>query len=262
MYLASERFNLLNCAGRNNMLSVNNQITLDDLHEIEVKRPLQAGNRWVGCKHYDLVYSLLYQLDVRSPHVPTDVKFAIGRGGANCVGSLSFGLPFSVGNVSIKNSIGFANHNDRRRPLTAFFGYTFRCKGLRYNLAVAKHTANRRSPSTNMNQEVGLILDACQVSVKRLSTVLVPLLESKITGNEAGELLLCCGRMGLMTGTRVFNISSEFHRHKFSSVWDLIRLWSATVSICPPFRQMDQLLGFYGTLLVRGYNEDHTAKAG
>ena len=91
-------------------------ITLEQLHEVELRTPEFAGRRWQGFQHGELVDIITDEIRSRGWEVE-DMKFSLSQDEADLAGAFALKIPNLEAIPGQDYSLGFLTSNAQRRAV-------------------------------------------------------------------------------------------------------------------------------------------------
>jgi hypothetical protein len=232
-----------------------NNTTLEDLREIPVVRPDNAGATWMGMQHGELVDGILDDIALRGWQT-TDMKFSTARDGADLVGAIGV-LP--TGSeidtpAGIGFGVGFMTSNARRKALRMYVGGTVAVchNGLATGSIVLQ---KKHSVRTDLAAEIEAAMDKYTLAAAGMAGMVARLQEKPIDAPTASDLLAQAGERDLMPRKYLWDVSREFHRpshpeHGTGTAWTLVNAFTEIVKRNPPTRQLHQMDAFQRLVLA------------
>jgi hypothetical protein len=226
----------------------------DELHEIEVVRPVNAGCVWKGVQHGELVDTIDRQLQAHGVQVTGESWFVSGQNKERLSGSMTLKIPGYEAPAGSEFSLGLHHGNDCAHALKFAVGLQiFICS----NGMVSGDFVVRRRHTLHfdVNEVVGHGLDRYLESIDGVTRTVDSLKARAFwTDDEVDGILMEAGREGLMPWSRIGQVDAEyrhptFEDHAQHSGWGLYNAFTYVVQKSPPGRQIDAMSRFRDLIL-------------
>lgn len=219
--------------------------TLDELRTIEVLPPKNAGKRWRGIQHGEMVDTIKNDIIDRGWLIE-DEKYTLAADGADCAGALQLkNVTNLVAPEGLELSLGFLNSNTRRKALQLTVGADVlcctngMCTGSILLSRVHDHTVNL---STEINDAIGRYSN----EAKNIPKIVQNLRETEVSPEQASEILMEVGRARWGVGwATVGRVDAEyrnptFAEHGRNTSWALLNAFTyAARPNIAPIHQME-----------------------
>lgn len=224
-------------------------ITLEQLHEVEVKRPEFAGDRWCGFQHGELVDIIVDEIRSRSWKV-NDMKFSLSQDQADLAGAFDISIPNLPQIPGQEYSLGFLTSNMQRTALKMVVGTTVRC--CTNGMATGEIVLNLKHTNTNTDalcDEIGGAATRYFEKAREIPLLVERMRERTLNVAEASDLLMQAGHAKLMPWARIGQVDSEFRNPTFGehgkgTSWALLNAFTYIVKAQNPMGQMDRMNRF------------------
>jgi hypothetical protein len=224
-------------------------ITLEQLHQVEVKEPANVGGRWQGFQHGQLVCIIMDEIRARGWKI-NDMQFAMSKDEADLAGAFALSIPKIESIAGQDYSLGFLTSNAQRRALKMVVGTRVAC--CCNGMVTGEIILNLKHTRTN---EAFLIDEISNASARYLNKAQeIPLMinrmrERELGKEEASELLLEAGRLKLLPWARIGCVDQEyrhptFGEHGKNNSWALLNAFTHIVKEQNPLNQMDRMNRF------------------
>jgi hypothetical protein len=229
--------------------------TLDELREIPVVRPDNAGQHWRGIQHGELVDTILDEVALRGWDVG-EQQYSVHRDGADLVGAVDI-LP--GGDIEAPPGVGFGlgfmTSNARRRALKLYVGgRVFVCNnGMASGTIVCR---KKHSLHTDLTGEIERSLDRYADEASKLTTMVACMRETHVDSGTVSDLLAEAGERDMMPKKYLWDVSREFYRpshpeHGEGTVWTLTNAFTEIVKRNPAHSQLSQMANFHRMTMER-----------
>ena len=236
--------------------------SLDLVRTIPLVTPPNAGSRWAGIRHGDLINTLLEEFYERNWFV-TDMKFSlsnIGGPGAVCVGAFELVRPQShtllpTAPDGLCLGLGFLNANNRRRPLRLYVGATVQiCAN---GLATGELALEERHTHTlDLHAALATAMDDYVEIAGALSGLVSRLRGQQLVAGEAEQLILGAGQNGLLSWKLVGQVYQEYLAGPpgatVGTAWALLMAFTSVIKQVPVHQQMPRIIEFQSLLSWSG----------
>ncbi len=187
------------------------EVSVEDLRGIEVRRPDNAGRCWRDLKHFELVDSLNESFDAAG-FTGRSQKWAVSKGGAELFGGFTFEDSEVGPNLhGACYSVGFRSSNNMRYAVTMAMGAEVMvCKN---GVITGTHVLSRKHTSGLRVND--LARRAVYTFINRISDVSkwVDGMRSKtLTTVLKDHLLMQAVRNGIMSGSHIAMVDAEYLR--------------------------------------------------
>lgn len=228
-------------------------VTLDELRDIPVERPANAGGTWRGIQHGELVDTLVDECRCRG-WVVGDMQFSLAREKADLVGAVDVTIPDLIVPDGITTGIGFMTSNARRKALRMYVGGTVQVchNGLATGSIVL---TKKHSRNTDLPDEIKRGLDRYLVAAKAIPAAVAELKEKPLTDRRAVDIVAQAGDKEFMPKKHLWDVIREYHHpthpeHGEGTGWALLNAFTMIVKRNPANRQMSQTDGFRQLILA------------
>lgn len=242
------------------MLFPENAVKMDEIRDIELVAPEEAGDRWMGLEHIDLVRTIRkYVTDNADTLTLVGKRYSVtGPDDAAITACLDFQVPHlkKVTPTGYNFSLGFLSRNDRRRALTFYYGVTAKDKshGLCFGLVdTKKHTTG-----TDINAVVEDVFSLWTHCVAGIEDHADGLKAEFLTERQVDHALMqaCRGKRNERFRWSKLGLVDEAlariePQPKNRTSWKLLLAFAEVVKQCPDIWQMDMGLHFVDLLPVR-----------
>ena len=238
------------------------QTTLREVYEVPLVTPPNAGSRWAGIRHGDLIAILFAEFSKRQWYI-ADAKFSlsnIGGPGAVCVGAFDLGstqsptsLPTAPDGLCL--GLGFLNANNRRRPLRLYVGATVAiCAN---GLATGELALEERHTHTlDLHAAIATAMDDYVEIAGALSGLVSRLRGQQLVAGEAEQLILGAGQNGLLSWKLVGQVYQEYLAvppgATAGTAWALLMAFTSVIKQVPVHQQMPRIIEFQSLLSWSG----------
>lgn len=213
--------------------------TLQSLRKIPLVRPDNAGGRWSGIAHAELVDKIIKAVEARGWKVGT-LTGHVSRQGFDLTASLP--ITGAVKLTSLHPSLGFARSNANRRRLTFWAGGSM--VDSTAGVCFASWTAEHRNNTNTIEEEIESALDRWEIAVKRGAKEIPKAKETKIKYEEQFRLITLGHKNGFLAPARAFKVFSSVPNP--CTKWQLLEAIGTVVNQYNSAEfQMDHLKGFF-----------------
>lgn len=216
-----------------------NNVTLPALKKVKLRKPPEAGFRWNGIKHSDLVEAIISHAE-RGGLRMIEFRGHLERGGYDLTASLTF-TPLGIKNLpdGYLPSVGFTTSNRRKKALRFYAGVVH--KDTDTPIVLAQMTAGRSDQNQTLDDLMQQVFEWWTETVERVAPVIRNLKETVPSSQEVQSTLFVAGRGGMMPWSRIGKIDKLF---KGGSALTLLNTFSRIAGMNAPGEQMDQILRF------------------
>ncbi len=225
-----------------------NNTTIEDLRQIPLVRPVDAGGRWKGIQHGELVDLIVADVEDRG-WVLGESQFSVSNNGADMAGALSLAIPKMRRTEGLVLGLGILTSNNRHRALSLFVGGTVSvCTNGLTTGEIVLHRQHTRC--LDLRKQIQTALDYYTMAAWRIPKVVAGLRERELTEQEHEHVLMEAGRRGFMPWSRLGDVDWEYYRPRFGgefgegNSWAMLNAFSWVAKRNPPRRQMEQIDGF------------------
>jgi len=229
----------------------NNNARLDEVQQVEVKRPETAGRVWQGISHKDLTNTLIQDMLGRG-WIINSMAFSLSKDQADLAGAFDITLPNLDAPEGQMFSLGFLTSNAMRKPLKFVVGTrVFVCNnGMATGEIILKHKHTFRF---DLDFEVHDALNLYGEKARLVKNTVENMKERKLANREYESLLIKTGRDGILPWSRVGQLDEEYRHPTFRdfserNCWGLYNAFTHIVKKSPPMNQMDQMNKFRNLL--------------
>ena len=232
-------------------------LTLRQLGRVQLVTPPNAGSRWRGIRHADLVGVVRDSVEARGWGIEREL-YATARGGADMAGALLLRGVSDVQEVpGVRFALGILNSNSRRVALRLAVGASVVCctngvcTGDVLLSKVHDHTVD-------LVTAVGGALDQYASAVVRIPGMVGRLRETEVSPDRASAVLMEAGRRRLVGWATVGRVDREYRRptfveHGTGTSWALLNAFTyAARDNIAPTRQMHVYSAFLRMLPIAG----------
>lgn len=223
--------------------------TLAQVRAVPLRKPPDAGPRWMGIKHGDLVNTILLEAHQRGWRLSRS-GFSLTKDKTGLVGAWDIELPRLKPPKGLGFALGFSTSNDRQRALRIYVGG--RVTVCTNGLATGSIVLHRRHTiGLQLRDQISEALDDYMIEIRKVSGIVRGLKEQELTEETYEHLLLEAGRQNLMPWSRLQDVDQEYRKPRFREFkgrngWSLLNAFTWVVKRNPPARQMEQIDGFRG----------------
>lgn len=223
------------------------------LREIELVRPSNAGSRWKGIPHGELVDTLKSKLEDNNFKIEKE-QYSLNKDKTSLVGAFDLQHP----NIDLGDeqglSIGFSTNNSMKKKLQIFAGSKiFVCT----NGCVTGEVVMERKHTIRFDLMVEL--DKALVNYMQRANEIPLVTEGlktfELTQRQSDLILMQAGRFGYLPWSRIGQVEKEYRNptyadHNVKSSWGLLNAFTHIVKQSPPHTQMQQINQFRSMLPV------------
>jgi len=232
------------------MISVYGEnITLEQLHKVEVQRPSFAGRRWHGFQHGELVDIITDEIRSRGWKI-AEMKFSLSEDEADLAGAFQLTIPKLEAIPGQDYSLGFLTSNAQRRALKMVVGTQVTC--CTNGMATGEIILNLKHTNTNeevLCDEIGNAAGRYLSKASEIPVLVNRLKERELPRAEASDLLLQAGHAKMLPWARIGKVDEEyrnptFAEHGADTSWALLNAFTYVVKEQNPMGQMDRMNRF------------------
>lgn len=224
-------------------------VTLEQLHEVEVRRPEFAGAQWEGFQHGELVDIMVDEIRSRKWKI-NDMKFSLSKDEADLAGAFDISIPSLPQIPGQEYSLGFLTSNMQRRALKMVVGTTVRC--CTNGMATGEIVLNLKHTSSNLDflcDEIGNAAGRYLEKAREIPMLVERMRERSLNTAEASDLLMQAGHAKLLPWARIGMVDNEFRNPTFAehgkgTSWALLNAFTYVVKEQNPMGQMDRMNRF------------------
>jgi hypothetical protein len=223
-------------------------VTREGLRDIPLERPKDAGWRWKGIQHGELVDTIITDAEERNWGVG-ESRFSVSNNGAELAGAIAVSIPKAKAMDGMELGIGILTSNARKRALSIFVGGTVSvCTN---GMTTGEIVLNRQHTlRLNLREQIQYALDDYAMAAFRIPRVVAGMRRRDLAESEYEHTLLEAGRRGLMPWSRLGDVDREYRIPRFGSEfgernsWALLNAFTWVAKRNPPRRQLEQIEGF------------------
>ena len=231
----------------------NTNARLDEVQQVEVKRPESAGRVWQGISHRKLTETLMEDMLGRG-WVINSMAFNLSKDKADLAGAFDITLPNLDAPEGQMFSLGFLTSNAMRKPLKFVVGTrVFVCNnGMATGEIILSHKHTFRF---DLELEVHNALNSYRYKASKINYTVKQMKERILANREYERLLIQTGREGILPWSRVGQLDEEYRHPSFrdfseKTSWGLYNAFTHIVKKSPPMNQMNQMNKFRNLLPV------------
>ena len=222
-------------------------IRLNDLANVQLQRPENAGKDWQGIQHSRLTTLLVNNINQRGWEI-TGSRFSLSKDKADLAGAFSLKIDNVETPEGMDLSLGFVTSNAMRKALTMVVGANVQVcnNGMATGEIVMKKKHTR---GFNLHEEINASLDQYQIKAGLIGETVDSLRRCDLSSKQSDEILMEAGRSNLMPWSRIGAVDKEYRKPTFAehgrgTSWALLNAFTYTVKRNPALRQMDQMNQF------------------
>jgi len=232
------------------MISVlGKNITLEELHAVELKRPDFAGQRWQGFQHGELVDIIVDEINSRKWKV-NEMKFTLSEDQADLAGAFDISIPALPSIPGQEYSLGFLTSNAQRRALKMVVGTKVLC--CTNGMATGEIVLNLKHTHTNEDilcDAIGGAASRYLEKAREIPAMIERLRQRELPQAQASDLLMQAGHAKLLPWARIGKVDEEFRHPTFAehgknTSWSLLNAFTYVVKEQNPLSQMDRMNRF------------------
>ncbi len=223
--------------------------TLQEVGDVPLVTPSQAGPHWKGIPHYQLLNALLSEIEERG-WTADKPRFSLTKNGAGLAGAFEIDVPKIGPPEGMRFALGILTDNAYERALRLYAGADVSVcnNGLATGQIIL---AKRHTKNFDLKGEIAMALDDYLVAIQKVGGIVDGLKNHKLLGGAVYEhLLIEAGRERLMPWSRLGKVDTEYRNPRFpdeigtETSWALLNAFTWVVKRNPPYRQMDQINRF------------------
>ena len=234
------------------MISVcNNNARLEEIQQVEVRRPERAGRVWRGISHKLLTETIIADMLRRNWSIKA-MAFSLSKDQADLAGAFDIEIPNLDAPEGQMFSLGFLTSNMMRKPLKFVVGTKiFVCNnGMATGEIILKRKHTFRF---NLSFEVTDALNQYGERARLINHTVEQMKERSLPATEYERLLVKTGRDKILPWSRIGQLDEEYQHPTFAdhnerTSWGLYNAFTHIVKKSPPMGQMDQMNKFRALL--------------
>ncbi len=225
--------------------------TIEQLRQVELKRPEAAGSHWRGIQHGELADAIVAAAAKRGWRV-AESRFCLSRDEADLFGAFEFDkVPKDLETPEgIRWALGVATSNARRRCLRLFAGGVVEVcsNGLTTGSLVMqqKHVLN-----FDFVKQLEFVWDDFEFEMRNASSVIQRLKDFRLTQRDVDHLIMQAGRFRwhgrpLIRPSKLIEVDLEYRVPRFEEIgtgtsWALLNAFTYVLKSVPATLQLEQM---------------------
>lgn len=198
--------------------------------------PPAAGSQWRALQHSDLLEAMINRLGR-----PSGEEYTLSSRNRNLHGALYYGTDIIAQEAPVRIMVGFANHNDLRRPLTFFVGYEIMGGGI-----VTKVMGSTNTGSHRVNYQNAKLYDEVVVAYRQALRDAREYFERAVyaAGCDDGIVYCALARAGACTWARLAHVDAEVRELSKTVIGRTLRQLVAcgrVIATCTPLHSLDYM---------------------
>lgn len=222
--------------------------TYTKIQRVKLKRPSNAGSRWEGIKHGELVAGLQKQCRSRRWKI-TDSQYHLSRDKFDICGAFALLIPRVRKLRGVRYEMGFVHSNARRKALKIVVGgsVTVCSNGLVAGEIVMHH---RHEKCLDWEEKLPVAFDAFKQRVVEMQQDMETLKKDEISKEHIEHTLMETGRRKILPWSRIgtvdvlMNDPQHHAMHGEDTSWSLLNAFTQVVKRQNPEHQMDKIREF------------------
>lgn len=232
--------------------------TRKQIKKVELAVPEQAGERWKGTQHEDLVAAIRSEANRLALPITKNTRYALNEDQSEVTACFDIDLSAKYTVNGYFFSLGVISGNNRRRAMTFFYGLgsVTETHGMCFGeLKTRKHTTG-----TNIKDEVQGVFEEWMELIKYIKEAVDCMKANPLTTKQLDHILMetCRGAYKDRFKWSKLGLVDTLHRKhnveiKKRSSWTLFEAFAKVVTECSANKQMDQLNKFRQLLPMADY---------
>ena len=215
--------------------------TENELQQVKLIRPENAGARWRGIRHGELLDHFHDQADDRGWKM-SDMQCSLSEDKYDLVGAFNL----SIANLPVPEgrslSMGFMTSNNRKKTLRLFVGA--RIQICNNGMATGEVVMNKKhTTGADWKTLMTASFDAYYHGAKHVESTVVELQQTELTPEKSESILMHAGRDGIVGWPTIGKIDTEYRNptyaeHSEKTGWGMMNAFTHIIKSVTPARQL------------------------